>query len=358
MHSSPAERKLDVRLPAPRRIRPLTARVVLGGLLGLLAWSLLIPTVAPKMIERNQGDVALYETVTRRVKNGEPYYHAMASELRGRGYPTASPFNWRAPLPIVAVAAAPWLMTALFYSLGLVAIAGCLSMLGKEFPEAMLLATLAQIGVTVSLLKVPQLMLMSEAWAGFLIMASVVAYSRSWWVTGAAFGVAALIFRELAAPFCLVCGLMALHGRRRQESAVWVVGAIVCTGLVLLHASRVSAQLGAQELAHKESWIQFGGLPFLLRVISFTGWYDVLPAWARAIGCVLLAASVWATGAPRQLRAMVVTYFAFFFAVGLPFNQYWGLVVGPAFAAATGYGMVGLWRLISAASRRSAYAGP
>jgi hypothetical protein len=332
------------------------ARLVLVGLLLLLIAGVMTPPPDPRPMKKGEGDVALFEAVMRRVRNGESYYPVMGSELRSRGYPTASVFNWRTPFPITAVARSPRLMVICFVALGLLAVVGTLFMLLREMPEAMLVSLLGQIGVTVSLLKVPQLALMAEAWAGFLIVTSVVAYARSWWMTGAAFGVLALLARELAAPYCLVCGIIALAQRRWRESAVWGLGAAAYVAYLLLHVYQVGAQLGPAEVAHKQSWIQFGGLPFLLRVISFSGWYDVLPVWTRAVGCVLLAASVWATGAPRQLRAMVAAYLLFFSVVGLPFNQYWGLVIASPFALATGYGIVGLRRLIAAARQRPSVA--
>jgi hypothetical protein len=335
-----------------------TARVILGGLLVLLVAGSYTPSRQVKPLNNDQGDVALFETVVRRLRAGEAYYPAMGNELRQRGYPTASVFNWRTPFPLSAVAAFPKGTAICFFALGVLAIAGTLMLLMSEAPEAMLIALLAQIGVTISLLKVPQFALMAEAWAGFLIAASVVAYGRRWWSAGAALGVLALLARELTAPYCVACGVMALSRKRWRESAVWAIGAALYSAFLLLHVWLVSAQLGPAELAHKQSWVQFGGLPFLLRIVSFSGWYDVLPIWSRAVGLVLLVASVWATKAPRQLQVMVAAYLLFFSIVGQSFNQYWGLVTGPAFALATGYGVAGLWRLIGAARTKPTYAAP
>lgn len=331
------------------------ARMVLGGLLLLLVASLSTPSTQVKALLNDQGDVALFETVVSRLRGGEAYYPAMGDELRRRGYPTASVFNWRTPFPLAAVAAYPKATAICFFALGVLVMAGTLILLLKDAPETMLVALLALIGVTVELLKVPQFVLMAEAWAGFLIAASVVAYGHRWRSIGAVFAVLALLVRELAAPYCVVCGLIAFAQKRRRESAVWFAGAILYSAYLLLHVWQVTGQLSAAEVAHKQSWVQFGGLPFLLRVIGFAGWYDVLPLWSRAVGCVLLAASLWAVRAPQQLRAMVGAYLLFFSIVGQSFNQYWGLVTAPAFAIATGYGVAGLWRLIVAARAKRTY---
>jgi hypothetical protein len=331
--------------PGARR----TARLWLAALLLLLVAAVSTPSPAVKRMERGQGDVALFEAVVGRLRRGEPYYPAMGAELRQRGYPTANVFNWRTPFPLAAVAASPRTTTVCFFALGVFAVVGTLALLINAAPEVMLLAVMAQIGVTVSLLKVPQFVLMAEAWSGFLIMASILAYGRRHVMAGAALGGLALLARELAAPYCVVCSVIALSQKRWRETTIWGIAALASGAYVMLHAFQVGDQLGPGELAHKQSWVQFGGLPFLLRVISFSGWYDVLPVWSRGLGCVLLAASIWARAAPVQLRAMVAAYLVFFAIVGLPFNQYWGLVTAPAFALATGYGISGLQRLIRAA---------
>src|SRR5204863_6881445 len=51
--------------------------------------------------------VALYNAEIQRMRSGEGYYEAAAAELRARGYPTASVFNWRTPLPMWLIAKLP-----------------------------------------------------------------------------------------------------------------------------------------------------------------------------------------------------------------------------------------------------------
>src|SRR5690348_3086984 len=52
---------------------------------------------------RGPGDVALYRAEVDQIHAGESYYQAAAAELRDRGYPTKSIFNWRTPLPIAPI---------------------------------------------------------------------------------------------------------------------------------------------------------------------------------------------------------------------------------------------------------------
>src|SRR3989304_1677149 len=56
---------------------------------------------------RGAGDVALYRAEADRIHNGEGYYQAAAAELKARGYPTRSVFNWRTPLPLWLIGKLP-----------------------------------------------------------------------------------------------------------------------------------------------------------------------------------------------------------------------------------------------------------
>jgi hypothetical protein len=95
--------------------------------------------------------------------------------------------------------------------------------------------------------------------------------------------------------------------------------------------------------------VQFGGVPFVLGTIGFSGWFAALPSWGVAIGCALIVAALWAPRASPQLRGAIIAYMTFFAVVGQPFNQNWGLVTAPAWALACGYGVAGLRRLLAAA---------
>jgi hypothetical protein len=248
-----------------------------------------------------------------------------------------------------AVAVKPRSTRIVFVALGVLAIVATLALLLKDSPEVLLVSVLAQIGVVIPLIRVPEYALMTEAWAGFLIALSLAAYGRRFYVAGASLGIVALFARELAAPYCLACGLLSIAERRWRETAVWAAGAVAFGVYFLVHVADVTGQFGPYDLTQKQSWVQFGGLPFVLRTITFTGWYDALPVWSRAVGCVVLVAALWAQGAHRQLQAAVAAFLIFFAVVGQPFNQYWGLVSGSAWALAYGYGVAGLWRLIIAA---------
>ena len=109
----------------------------------------------------------------------------------------------------------------------------------------------------------------------------------------------------------------------------------------------------ATDPAQPISWIQFGGLRFLLSTIRFGGWLLVMPWWVGPVALVLLVASLWSQ-APVHLKAAVVTYVVFFCIVGQPMNRGWGLLTAPTFAPAYGFGVFGVKTLWSAAMARGA----
>src|SRR5262249_42674640 len=156
---------------------------------------------------------------------GEGYYAAAATELRARGYPTKSVFNWRTPLPI-------WLIGVVHPLVGKVVLSGLgLLALLMLFAAVERTATLRQAGLAGLLLSgalmfcvLGDLFVMPVLWAGVLMALSVAAFGLQRPLVGVAFGLAALVCRELAAPYCVLCLALAVRDRRWRETALWVVG--------------------------------------------------------------------------------------------------------------------------------------
>ena len=95
------------------RLAPWQARVRVGRLCdpaaGIGLWKSPTPPPLCDVREENAatGDVSLYMTEVRRIHAGENYYQVAAEELPGSGYPTASVFNWRTPLPMWLIGKMP-----------------------------------------------------------------------------------------------------------------------------------------------------------------------------------------------------------------------------------------------------------
>ena len=134
------------------------------------------------------------------------YYDAIATELRERGYPMKSIFNWRTPLPVWLVGVLPegWGQVLLMGTAGVMWLLG-LALLGREFGRLGILVGMATISGAVLPCLLDEIFIMPEVWAGVLIGLSAAAYGTDRPRAGCLAALAALLSRELSAPWCLIC---------------------------------------------------------------------------------------------------------------------------------------------------------
>ena len=269
---------------------------------------------------------------------GEGYYAALGEELRLRGYPTRSVFNWRAPLPIWLVGHLPylWIGRVTLALLGLTMLAmGTGMVLREERPR------IGRAIVTALLLTAPALVCgmrglfisMHELWAGTLIAISVAAWGLGWRGPAVAAGLLAPFFRELALPYPLLCAALAWRERRYKELGVWVAGLAAWVAYFAFHWMEVTRVMPPGGRFHTHSWIQFGGLPFLISTMSANFYLLVLPRWVAAVYFVaaLFGLLGWHTAGGRQVALTVSWFVLLFSVVGQPFNLYWGMIYAPLF---------------------------
>src|SRR5260370_194252 len=122
-----------------RRTRP-QALTILGLTVVVVIASCLITASAEETIsdtasKSDRNDLRLYRTIVERVHSGEDYYDAAQSELRTRGYPTRSMFNWRTPLYAWLLGSLPQPLWAKVL-LGLIALAAVLMAYGAVRRES------------------------------------------------------------------------------------------------------------------------------------------------------------------------------------------------------------------------------
>jgi hypothetical protein len=299
---------------------------------------------------RGAGDIALYRAKIDRISAGEAYYPAAKAELEARGYPTRSVLNWRTPLPVWLIGVLPAGVGRALLALvavGVLAVAG--HIVTKEARLRWALATLLFLTGALLPVALPGPYVMSEVWCGVLIGASLVCYGIERRGFAVACGLAALFMRELAAPYCLVCGLFAISERRWKESAGWLAGALAYAGFYAWHIAQVLPLIEADARTHAEGWLQFGGAAFVISLVQMNAYLLLLPQWISAVyllvALVGFAALDGAWGR-RAAWAACVYVLAFGF-VGQPFNQYWGAVIAPLFCFGAAQGvaaLVDLWR--------------
>lgn len=328
------ELALDVNANPRRR----HARVVL--LLFVLAAGLFVAvTLSPLRSgfadapDRGPSDIQLYRAEADRVHAGQPYYDAAAAELAQRGYPTRSIFNWRTPLPVWLVGKLPEITVAnvMLGLAGLVLIVLGFRLLADEGGVGQgLLGALLLTGAVLPCL-LGDLALLPELWSGVLMALSAILFGIKRPMAGVAAGLAALFFRELAAPYCALCVAMAAIERRPRELATWAVGLAAYAIFYGLHVSQVLPRISPEASAHSSGWICFGGAGFLISTAQLNAYLLLLPQWVSAIylACALVGAATWNSPAGRLIGLSVAVYAIAFSIAGHDFNQYWGSQIAP-----------------------------
>ena len=124
---------------------------------------------------------------------------------------------------------------------------------------------------------------MPVLWAGVLIALSVCFYGinrpRLW----VAFGLAAIFFRELALPYGVLCAAIAWRRGRRGELFAWIIGLAAWLAFFGMHWWQVHEWMAAGLRAHRESWVQFGGIGFVISIAQMNAYLLLLPQWVTAL---------------------------------------------------------------------------
>ena len=329
--------------PVNAKIRP---RLVLLFLLAMLLLGLWHSRpLPPQRTSQPGGDINLFRAVVERVSAGEPYYAAMRTELRSRGYPTASIFNWRPPGIFLLLAWAPALMHGVMLALAALALAMTAYAFRNSPPAVTFGAIVLQIGATVFPAIPTDGLYMPESWAGIFLLLSVLAYTIDRFRLAVTCAVAAACARELALPYVFVSLAFAYRARRADEVRWYAIGLFIFAAYYLTHVAIARSHIQSGDMFHTASWIAFGGWRFVIRTVSMGGWYLLLPLWIAAIGAVIVLASLWGP-ADRHVKALIIIYVSIFSIIGQRFNTYWGLMTGPTWGLATVYGFIALRDLI------------
>jgi hypothetical protein len=281
-------------------------------------------------------DMALYLAVEHRVRAGQTYYDSAEHELRARGYPMSSRFNWR--LPTLA-----WLCGALpsdgAAQALLVALAAATLLAWFEAIRRARGARVAAAAATiiVGLVAWPlfDVYLVHETWAGVLIALSIACAGLEWPAASVLAGAAALAIRELSLPYVVIALWLAFRARRARETLAW---SIVLAGFAagsMLHGSAVAAHVAPSDRMQTATWLAFGGWWFVLKTALMNVWLILLPQGLIALvwPISLYGLVAWSARDPRadnclgrRLGLTSVAYVAAFCFFGQPFNYLWGLI--------------------------------
>lgn len=282
---------------------------------------------------RGPGDIALYRAEIDRIHAGETYYASAADELTTRGYPTQSVFNWRTPLPmwLLGNLPDPALGKALLGAAAIALLLFSFALISEEGSSRQgVLAALLLVGALMPIV-LGNLFVMTELWSGVFLALSAVAYGLERRRLGVIAGLSALFLRELAAPYCVVCAVLAVKDRRRGEAVAWLAGCIAYFTFYGFHLSQVLPLIPATETVQQSNWIRFGGAGFVISTAQMNAWLLLLPQWVTAIylAAALLGFARWNTPAGQRIGITVAIYLISFSIAGQSINQYWGSMIAP-----------------------------
>ena len=287
-----------------------------------------VMTISIGRLPRDLGDSLVYRAVSSRVHAGESYYTAAAIGLETHGYPTSSVFHWRVPTYAWIFGKPPnescgWLILVVCE---LVAIGMASSMVAQGHGLPMRLAVAASLGTADAWVVYPEPIYFMELWAGRLILISLCLYYNGYWGPGVAAGMLALLFRELALPFCAVMMGLACWRRLRKEILAWVAVLGTCAFLYCLHCLEVGRRGVSPSFSGLLAWVAFGGMTSLLSACRMNFLLTLLPSGVTSIylPLALLGLLGWPARAAVPIKVTTVVYLAILAVVGQPFNFYWG----------------------------------
>lgn len=289
-------------------------------------------------------DLQLYRDVTAAVARGENYYTAVKPQLLKHGFPIRSMFNWRLPTYawFFSLLPGPWAIQGL---LVLLAAAGLVLHFQAELTVQGLAAALISSFLLIGVVKwsVDGLAFYTqELWAAVLILISLGAIARQepvWRVLAITAGVAALLFRELALPYCFWAGTFALYQRRWKEAAAWSGGVVLFFGFLVWHSQEVAGQLTPADLQGAgggiAQWLKFGGLDFVLLTTRLNAFLFAAPGPLLFLYLLLALVGLASVRDERMTLQFfaAASYLAAFSLVGMSINFYWGLLFAPLLPA-------------------------
>lgn len=289
------------------------------------------PQTAPVTRQRDT-DLALYAAIAERVGAGEDYYAVAAEEQRARGYPLRPGVAVRLPtLALITGAIGEWALLPLaVILLGGTLVAWHYRLRDVPGTQGQLryILLLVVLGTTMSIK--PQYLVLHEVWAGLLIALSLGLYRPGKWGWALLAAALALAIRELALPYVLLMGALALAGGRRGEAAAWGALVIAFGALMALHLGFVGDVTSDADPA-SPGWLSLLGLSGWTSKIVLTSPLYLLPAWIAAPLAMLplIGWAGWRSDFGLTGLLLCVGYGIMFMITGRYENFYWALLIMP-----------------------------
>lgn len=282
--------------------------------------------------ETDGEDARMYSHVIDRIHAGENYYQIVGEELRSRGYASRPFFNWRLPTIAWTIGHFPnhewgkWLLIILSF------LAMLLWFQVLEREEGLLFALIGGVMLCGPLLLCfsEQGFYYHELWAGVMISLSLAARARGNIAASILAGSLAVLVRELALLYVLIMLIVAWKERQQGETLGWLGGLTVFSIALTWHASTVSGLLSSIDQVN-ESWVQFGGWPFVLSTGNWNAFLLAAPQWVVAIVLPLALLGLNGRRGAEGIRSSLTlgAYCVAYLIAGRMNNAYWGMMYAP-----------------------------
>jgi hypothetical protein len=319
-------------------------------------------TAGKAHVQDDDNDLRLYRIITERVRRGDDYYVAATEEQRANNYPVAPGFTVR--LPTLALISAVVGNGGLIVLQGLLFAAMMLAMQrrlqaepGAE-PFRLMALTLLMCGIASGLNY--HYNVLHEIWSAQLLALSLALHrpDKGRWVAALVAAALALAVRELALPFVLLMGAVALWHRRWGELAGWTALAIVFVAAMAVHLQLANAQVRPGDPL-SPSWLVLGGLNSLVYKVTNSTFLSLLPVWLAGpvVVLCLFGWTAWKSPMGDFSALLVLGYGAAFMIAGRDNNFYWGVMITPILfmgAAFIRLGLPSLWRAADLPAMRAA----
>lgn len=260
---------------------------------------------------RGQTDSALYAEIIEAVRHGTGYYAAAAEAMRGGGYPLHPFFTMRLPTLAVVSASLPTILVRAL--LGVLVIATILvwdrrlAPLSRGVPVRAAVMAAALAGMVACLQST--LVVFHEAWAGLFIALSLGCRRPGRWIEAVAFGLAAVVMRETAAPYLAVMMMLAIGERRRDEAIGWMVAIGLLAVVMAAHAHAVAQVVGPLDPV-SPGWADMPGIGFVMRAVARSSALTILPSWIAAPVATLAIFGwvAWRDSTGSRVAATLIVY--------------------------------------------------
>lgn len=290
------------------------------------------PSPVPTAEPARDTDLQLYDRIAERVAEGEPYHRVAVEEQRARNFPVNPGIAVRLPtLATLSAALGERGMMALAVLLGLATLLAWWERLRDEpgGGDYRIFALLLLVIGAATGFK-PQYLALHEVWAGMLLALSLGLHRPGKWGWAWLAAAAAVAVRELAVPFVLLMGTMALWRGHVREALAWAaLVALFALGL-LAHLAAV-APLISEADRPSPGWLAMRGLGGWTGNIVLSGPLHMLPGWVAAPLSLLplVGWAGWRSALGATGFLLCLGYGVLFMIAGRDNNFYWALVVMP-----------------------------